>query len=223
MQPDPPASLSELQLRVLALTGRSVSELERQLGVSHGGPMRHRKGKTGELIERALGAVGGSLRGPDFPALGVELKTIPLDARGQPSESTFVCALNVRDADRLEWDSSPVRAKLSCVLWVPILGKGAERSIGRPMFWWPSEQQLSVLRADFDELVGMIAIGNVEGLTARLGCWLQVRPKAANSQVRARMLDDAGQTLWTVPRGFYLRARFTGALMRDPGTLAGSF
>jgi len=222
MQLEPPCSLAELSARVAALTGCAVAELERRLGVSNLGPMRHRKGKTGELVERALGAVGGSLRGPDFPELGVELKTIPLDGLGRPRESTFVCSLNVRDADRMDWDSSLVRAKLACVLWVPILGAGAERQIGSPMFWRPSAQQLAVLRGDFDELVGMIAIGKVESLTARLGCWLQVRPKAANSDARARLLDEDGSAVWTVPRGFYLRARFTGALLRDPGTLTGS-
>lgn len=102
MRSQPPASLSELQARAAQLSGAPIAELERRLGVSHVGPMRHRKGKTGELVEQALGAVGGSLRGPDFPELGVELKTIPLDEQGRPRESTFVCALNVRDADRLE-------------------------------------------------------------------------------------------------------------------------
>lgn len=115
-----------------------------------------------------------------------------------------------------------MRAKLRRVLWVPILGTGGARHIGRPLFWCPSEPQLAILRADFDELVGMIAIGKIESLTARLGCWLQVRPKAANSGVRTRMLDEQGEALWAVPRGFYLRARFTGALLHDPATLAGS-
>ena len=30
-----------------------------------------------------------------------------------------------------------------------------------------------------------------------------------------------GEPLWAVPRGFYLRARFTAALLHDPETLAG--
>lgn len=223
MYVEPPADLAELGERAAQLTGAPLAQLEHRFGVVHDGPMRHRKGKTGALIERALGASGGSLCGPDFPTLGVELKTIPMDEQGWPRESTFVCALNVRDADRLEWESSPVRAKLACVLWVPILGVGSARRVGRPLFWQPSAAQLAVLRFDFDELIGMIAIGKAECLTAHLGTWLQVRPKAANGRARTRMLDDAGEAQWTVPRGFYLRSRFTGALLRDPRTLAGSF
>ena len=81
----------------------------------------HGKGKVGEQIERALGASGGSTATWDFPELRVELKTIPLDAsRGAPRESTFVCAVSLADADRAEWATSWVRAKLSRVLWVPV-------------------------------------------------------------------------------------------------------
>jgi DNA mismatch repair protein MutH len=218
----PPASLAELELRALQLAGRSLTELAERFGVRDEGPMVHRKGKAGALLERALGAVGGSLRGPDFPTLGVELKTIPLDAQGRVQESTFVCALNLREADRLLWSSSLVREKLALVLWIPLIGKGHERRVGRPCLWRPSGEQLAILEADFDELVGAVAIGKIESLTACAGRWLQVRPKAAHGGVRTRVLAESGEAVWTVPRGFYLRARFTAALLRDPETLAGS-
>lgn len=184
--------------------------------------MRHRKGKTGELLERALGAVGGSSAQPDFPTLGVELKTIPVDHAGKPQESTFVCALSLREVERLEWESSPVRHKLAHVLWLPIVGDGDLATIGRAQLWRPTAEQESVLRGDFEELVGTIAIGKLESVTARIGRWLQMRPKAAHSRVRTRVLDEAGQAVWTVPRGLYLRARFTGALLRDLSTLHGA-
>ena len=56
-------------------------------------PPLRAKGLAGTLIERALGASAGSTAEPDFPALGIELKTIPIDAAGRICESTFVCTI----------------------------------------------------------------------------------------------------------------------------------
>lgn len=184
--------------------------------------MAQRKGKTGELLERVLGAAGGSVAGPDFPSLGVELKTIPVDRAGKPIESTFVCALSLREVERLEWDDSLPRRKLARVLWLPIVVEGETRSIGRALLWEPTKEQERVLQDDFEELVGMIAIGKIESLTARIGRWLQMRPKAAHSRVQTRVLSEHGEATWTVPRGLYLRARFTAALLRDPTTTLGA-
>jgi DNA mismatch repair protein MutH len=228
----PPSSLGELEQRVAWLSGRSLRELERELGALGTQATRHRKGKTGQLIERALGASAGSLSVPDFVQLGIELKTIPLDDQGRPRESTFVCSLSVAEADRAEWQTSSVRAKLAHVLFVPIVHRAPaapvdrapttdDAVIGRPLFWRPSDAQEAVLRADFDDLVGMIALGQIEALTAKLGHWLQVRPKAAHGGVRTRAYGPDGEFVATIPRGFYLRARFTGALLRDPLALPG--
>lgn len=210
--------MAELLRRASALEGQPL----RSLGADATGPALRRKGKVGSLIELALGADAGSFSGPDFSGLGVELKTIPLDDQGRARESTFVCSLALRDAQELDFEASPLFAKLRCVLWVPILDGPDERRVGRPLLWRPSPAQQAVLRADFDDLMGMIAIGNVEALTARLGAWLQVRPKAAHGGVRTRALNHEGEPVWTMPRGFYLRARFTSALLQDPATLLGT-
>jgi DNA mismatch repair protein MutH len=217
----PPRDLAELEQRAAWLEGRALAELEARLGAAPTAPMLRTKGKTGELIERTLGATAGNHHGPDFAALGVELKTIPIDAQGRPRESTFVCTLSLASADTLEWATSPLREKLAHVLWIPIL-EGAERRIGRPLFWRPTPAQLAVLRADFDDIVGLVALGQIESLTARTGRWLQARPKAAHSGIRTRAYGEDGEPLFALPRGFYLRARFTAALLRDPCTLAGA-
>jgi DNA mismatch repair protein MutH len=214
---EPPRSLAELAARAASLAGCPLAELEPPCD----GPLTHRKGKTGQLIERALGASAANQSAPDFAGLGVELKTIPVDESGRPRESTFVCTLGLADADRLEWAASPLRAKLAHVLWVPIV-EGPRRRVGQPLFWRPTPAQSAVLRADFEDIVGLVALGKVESLTARVGRWLQARPKAAHGLVRTRAFGEDGEPLYALPRGFYLRARFTGALLRDPTTLAGA-
>lgn len=216
----PPRDLDELRARATALTGRPLAELAAALSMPASGPMRRRKGKAGQLIERALGASAGSRPTPDFAALGVELKTVPVDARGRALESTFVCSLNLATADRTEWAGSRVRAKLAHVLFIPIDQTPPSPVVGAPTFFRPTAAQEALLRADFEEIVERIALGRIEGLTAHVGAWLQLRPKAAHGAVRTLAYGEDDQPLATIPRGFYLRARCVEAILRDPGATA---
>jgi DNA mismatch repair protein MutH len=217
----PPRTKEELLARASALRGYTLGALSDAIGFPVEGDSSRTKGKVGELVERALGATGGASATHDFPHLGVELKTIPTSEQGKPRESTYVCTLAVAEADRAEWSTSWARAKLSCVLWLPIvIGRTArERTIGAPLLWWPTPEQENVLQADFDEVMGTIGSGGIEGVTARMGRWLQVRPKARDGAPRATAWGADGARIATVPRGFYLRALFTGALLRDPEAL----
>jgi DNA mismatch repair protein MutH len=220
-----PRDLADLASRAAALEGRTLGDLAAAAGISLAGATLRTKGKAGVVVERALGATSGSAPLPDFPELGVELKTIPLREDGQPRESTFVSALSLADADRAEWSTSPVRRKLSRVLWVPVLtpeGSAlADRRIGRPLLWEPTAEQEAVLAADFDTIMGLIGIGRVESLDARTGRWLQARPKAAHGRVRTAAFGPEDEPITALPRGFYLRARFTGAILRDAAAVPG--
>jgi DNA mismatch repair protein MutH len=227
LTPASPESEAELLGRARELTGHRIGEIAAALGVSLAGDGVSTKGKMGALIERALGATGGSAAVPDFPHLGVELKTIPLDGEGRPRESTFVCTLSLADADRAEWATSWVRRKLARVLWIPILiprGRAlAEPTIGTPLLWRPTPEQDAVLRDDFDEIMGLIGIGAVDQLTARTGRVLQARPKAAHGRVRTAAFGPDDEPTRALPRGFYLRAGFTGAVLRDAAAIPERF
>ena len=208
-------------VRAHALDGRTLGEIADALGTALGDDTVRTKGQAGTLLERALGADGGSAAAPDFPALGIELKTIPVGADRRPTESTFVCAIPMAHADEETWETSVLAAKLACVLWIPIDADGPPRlrRVRTPLLWRPTIEQTAVLRADFEELIGQIGAGAVETLSAHRGRWLQVRPKAATSRVRRNAPGDDGIPVETVPRGFYLRARFTGALLQDPAAV----
>lgn len=217
MLPAPPRTLDELLERARALAGASVDSLAWALREEGVGAGTHSKGKVGELIERVLGARGGSAATWDYPELEVELKTVPVNERGRPLESTFVCTVSLLEADRAEWETSWVRAKLARVLWVPIVRTGDRRHVGAARLWSPSAEEDRVLKDDFDEIMGAIGIGAVEGVSARVGRWLQLRPKAAHGAVRTPAPGRDGDDVRTVPRGFYLRAVFTATLLRGSG------
>lgn len=213
-----PQNLETLEMRAQALAGVGVLDLieSAQSGLDME-PSVRRKGKLGQLVERALGALGGSAQAPDFPELGVELKTIPLDAHGRPRESTFVSSFSLADAETASWETSGVYQKLRHVLFVPVLTDLVEPRFGAPLFFRPTAAQDAIMRADFDDIIGLVAIGRVEDLSARLGRWLQARPKAAHSRMRTKAYGSDGP-LHALPRGFYLRARVTAAILADPGT-----
>jgi DNA mismatch repair protein MutH len=219
----PPRDEAELLRRAEALTGKSLGEIAEALGLMFDARGVRTKGKGGEVIERSLGASGGSSRVHDFPELRVEMKTIPVDGTGRPMESTYVCTLPMEDAERVEWADSWVRSKLSRVLWVPLLttpdAAHSTRRVGRPLLWSPTQDQEEVLREDFEDAMGKIALGHVEALTARSGRFMQVRPKARDGSARTIAMGREGERIETVPRGFYLRTSFTGAILVDPHAL----
>jgi DNA mismatch repair protein MutH len=149
----------------------------------------------------------------------VELKTLPVDARGKPRESTFVCTIELDQIVDLEWTESRVARKLSRVLWVPVEADAGvplgERRVGEPLLWSPNAEDEALLRFDWEELAGLIACGRTESVSAHVGHYLQVRPKAANSHVTRRVVDASGFSYSANPRGFYLRTRFTERLLRE--------
>lgn len=210
---EPPRTEAALIARAEALSGLTVGELGRSLDVAIPADQRRAKGLVGRLVQDALGATAGSAPVPDFVALGVELKTIPLRPDGAPRESTFVCRIPLHRVPDTEWEDSPVCHKLARVLWVPVESAPGlplpDRRIGRPMLWSPDLVEDRWLREDWTDLAERIALGEADELTGHAGRALQVRPKAADSRARCAAPRDGGGFVTTVPRGFYLRARFT--------------
>jgi DNA mismatch repair protein MutH len=212
-----PASIEALLERARELTGRTVAELATTLGASLPRSTTHGKGFVGTLAEAALGTTAGSKSEPDFLDLGVELKTIPLDAAGTPRESTFVCSVPLAEIAVIEFSDSPVWKKLRRVLFVPVEADGplGARRFGASFLFKPTEEERLALRADWDLLAGLLAVGNVESIDATLGDVLQIRPKGRNAADRTLVaLGDAGLAP-TPPMGFYLRARFTAGVVRS--------
>ena len=213
----PPESEQALLERAHRIAGCSLAELATELGLSVPNELLRAKGWVGTLLERTLGASAGSRSEPDFPDLGVELKSLPVDAKGTPRESTFVCTIELSRIPEIEWQASRVKNKLARVLWVPIESEPtlsiAARRVGTPLLWSPDPEEEGALRFDWEELAGQISVNGTESVTAHLGRFLQVRPKAAHSRVRRTVIDAEGAPYSANPRGFYLRTAFTKRLL----------
>jgi len=213
----PPQSLAQLRTRAQELAHLTLGQLADLLGTALPESLIHHKGFIGQCLEAALGADAGSDNAPDFTQLGVELKTLPVGPRLRPQESTYISTVPLHQLQGLTWENSAVKAKLSHVLWVPILvlpnAPLSERKILPPFLWRPSPEQETIFKTDFDELIDLISLGDISQITASLGTYLHIRPKAAHARSLTAHANEAGAPGQTLPRGFYLRSSFTGSLV----------
>jgi len=181
-------------------------------------PSPYHKGAIGQAFEKILGADAGNAPIPDFSNLNIELKTLPINTCGKPAESTFISSITLTDIAKETWKTSSVYRKLQRILWIPVESAASiplvERRVGQPFLWTPDAQQENWLKSDWCELTNRIVLGQLETISAKDGYYLQIRPKAANGQSLSWGINEQGIKIKTLPRGFYLRARFTALLLK---------
>lgn len=201
------------------LAGLQLGEIAELLHIPVPVDLKRDKGWVGMLIETALGAKAGSKAEQDFAHLGIELKTIPIDRNGLPLETTFVSLAPLTDNHGIIWQTSHVRYKLQKVLWIPVQGERqiplAERYVGQPILWSPSPEQEYQLQQDWEELMELIIFGRLHEINATLGEVLQLRPKGRNNRSLAKAINQYGETIYSLPLGFYLRKQFTAQILKD--------
>lgn len=217
------ATFSETEQELLEkaqwLAGFTLGEIASQLNLPVPPDLKRDKGWIGILIETALGAKAGSKPEQDFSHLGIELKTIPIDHRGMPLETTFVSLAPLTHNHGITWQTSHVRHKLQRVLWVPVEGTRtiplAERRIGSPILWSPTAEQYRALQRDWEELMELIVLGRLNEINATIGEVLQLRPKGQNSKALTNAINDKGEQIQSLPLGFYLRKSFTSEILQN--------
>lgn len=214
-----PQTLEQLLSQAQSIAGLTFGELADELHIPVPPDLKRDKGWVGMLLEHALGATAGSKAEQDFSHLGVELKTLPINAEGYPLETTFVSLAPLVQNSGVKWENSHVRHKLSCVLWMPIEGSRhiplRERHIGAPILWKPTAEQERQLKQDWEELMDLIVLGKLEQITARIGEIMQLRPKGANSKAITKGIGKNGEVIDTLPLGFYLRKEFTAQILNS--------
>jgi DNA mismatch repair protein MutH len=223
-------ALDALLAHARALVGVELSELADALGLPVPVGRVHTKGWSGQVLEHELGVAPGGARGPDFAALGVELKTVPVRAHGpagdatvdpplEPIESTAICQIDPVAIAGESWESSYVRQKLACVLFVALgVPAGAcsvgERRVAAVRLWVPDADEARALRDDFELFVrGYYRQGRAAEITGHLGAVLQVRPKGRDAADLRDAYDREGRLTRVGKHGFYLRPRFVAQIL----------
>jgi DNA mismatch repair protein MutH len=201
--------------------GATLAELADGLGMPVPVGNVRTKGWSGQVIERELGADGG--HGPDFAALGVELKSVPVTTALVPLESTAVCHIDPVAIAGESWDTSYVRTKLTRVLFVALTvpeqpHSVGERQVAMVRLWTPSAPEELALRKDFELFVReYFRTGRAAEITGHLGAVLQVRPKARSAADQRNAFGPDGEPIRLGKCGFYLRPAFVGAILRSSG------
>lgn len=202
------------------VSGMTILELANLLQIAVPTSLIHNKGWIGQLLEIYLGAKSGNLPITDFPEIGIELKTIPVNSKTLlPLESTFICMAPLQKPN-ISWEMSVVKLKLSNVLWIPIECDKqihfTKRRIGKAFLWRPSQKELQILQQDWQELTELMTLGEIQLLSAKYGRYLQIRPKAINCNKNlSNYITIEGTTIKTVNRGFYLRSSFTKTILAN--------
>ena len=208
----------ELLQKAQWIAGFTLGEIAQQLNLPVPADLTRNKGWVGILIETALGAKAGSKPEQDFAHLGIELKTIPVNAKGMPLETTFVSLAPLTQNSGITWQTSHVKHKLQRVLWVPVEGERsiplAQRHIGMPILWSPSPKEEQQLQQDWEELMELIVLGRLNEINATLGEVLQLRPKGKNRQALTNAVNQKGEPIQSLPLGFYLRKNFTAEILQ---------
>ncbi len=218
MKISPPQTQSELLTRCYQIAGKTLGYIASEMGEKTPLSLNNAKGWIGQLIEKTLGANAVNLDQPDFIDLGIELKTLPITPAGIPCESTYICTVSIPHRE-LEWKQSRVYRKMAKILWVPIESSAdkpiKDARVGTPILWSPCASIETQLRQDWEELTELIALGHFDKLSAHIGQYLQIRPKAANSKTFIQVVDHQGQPLSIVPKGFYLRSLLTKEILKE--------
>ncbi len=212
-------SPEQLLVKAQSLAGFTLGELAQQYEALVPKNLLREKGWVGQFLEYLLGAESASLAQPDFPSIGVEMKTLPIDATGKPLESTYVSVVPLINLHQVQWQGSVVQQKLAHVLWIPIIAEKhipiKERTLAMPFLWQPTTSEIQTLRSDFEETIETISMGRVDTIDARFGEILQVRPKAANNKALTECMGPDGELIMTLPRGFYIRPQFTKRILKQ--------
>ncbi len=214
----PPQDIEILLQRAWQLAGQTLGNIANRMDIPVPANLKKAKGWQGQLIEQYLGASASTHAEPDFVELGIELKTLPLGNDGWPKESTYVCTVPLEKTHDINWENAWLRQKLSHVLWVPIEADQTiplpARVIGSAILWQPTVEQEQALQQDWEELMDMVCLGQLEKITSHHGHYLQIRPKAANAKALCPATDEDGNRIMTLPRGFYLRPAFTRQILK---------
>lgn len=199
-----PQTEEQLMHRVNTICGMTINELANQLRIPIPNDFKRAKGFAGQIIELALGATAGSKPIQDFPNLGIELKTIPINKYGLPSETTHVCIIQQDKICGQCFENSNFLNKIKKVLWLPIEGDKdinySERHIGQGFLWTLKGEEYNNLKTDWEEIMEEISVNGIEQISAKLGVYMQVRPAGKINNVKQY--------------GFYLRKEFTTPIIQ---------
>ena len=213
--------LEALLAHARALVGVELGELADALGLPVPVGRVRTKGWSGQVIEHELGVAIGGARGPDFAALGIELKTVPVTPALVPLESTAVCQIDPIAIAGESWDTSYVRAKLARVLFVALEVPPGARSVGERRvaavrLWSPGARRGGARCAPTSSCscATISAAGAPPRSPATSAPCCRCAPRGATPPTCATPTTPTAARRASARCGFYLRPAFVARILR---------
>lgn len=213
------SKLSNLIKKAKSIIGYSIGDIAKKIKFQITDKAKKNKGFIGCIIEKFFGVHPTNKKIIDFPKIGVELKTIPINKYGFPKENTFVCMASLIKNTEILWENSYICQKLSSVLWIPIESNRLipleNRRIGYPKLWIPNKIEKEKLKNDWEELMKIIIFGNICNITSDYGLILMLKKKSAHSNIYTQAIGYNGKKITVNPLAFYLRKKFTNLILNS--------
>jgi DNA mismatch repair protein MutH len=170
-------SYNEVRQALDPVVGVPFKDLAPVLGISLPTDARRRKAAGGHLVEALLEIARNSIPRPDLERLGTEVKTLPLNTRSSPRESTKVTAFNLEHVkEEPDFRRSTVFAKLRSILFVPVMKVDNDSPdfwyLRSPFLWLPSEDQLTQMDDDYGTVHSAAKVEDWTRLSGRTGRFL---------------------------------------------------
>lgn len=188
-------------------------------------PVTGSKGNFGQLVETLhFGIRNNSISEPDFPKVGVELKTTPLKSTGRGLRSKERLVLNIIDfetEDKSTFETSSFWKKNKTLLLMLYLRAAEVQSIDyifRDIKYWefPS-QDLEIIRRDWGIIKDKINRGLAHEISEGDTMYLGACTKGATAEKSYR--SQPNSTLPAKQRAYSLKSRYIN-LVVNPSLLA---
>jgi DNA mismatch repair protein MutH len=164
-------TFQDLLDRISAVQGVPFTELARAHGIEWSKIPSKNKSLAGDIAQVAMGVPRNSRPEPDLSYLGLELKTIPIGEGLRVLERTKLRSLNFQDTYDRVFEGSDIEHKLRSIIFAPIVKYDVEKPehwyIRSPFIWMPSTDVYRQIKADYDEIRGVIRAGTPEALSSK--------------------------------------------------------
>lgn len=212
--------INDLIKKAKSITGCNIDDVAKKIKYKITKKDEKNKGLIGQIIEKYFGVYSNNKVDCDFPNIGIELKTIPINKyNGFPKENTFVSMAPLTKNTGVLWENSYVCKKLSSVLWIPIENNLKVslkfRRIGYPKLWIPNKIEQEKLKNDWEELMKIIVCGNIYSITSEYGNIMMLKKKSSNINIYTQAVGINGQKIMVNPLAFYLRKNFTNLILNN--------
>lgn len=202
-----PLDLVDLLLaRLDRFVGRTVREVAAAIGFE---PSEASRDRAAQVIRRAMGIPARGLPA-SLTALGLEIRTVPVDDGAMPYEATAFPAFDHRELVGEEWQDSDLLAHVQHLIFVPLHRERREvelldQRLCRPVQWSPDQEALRAMRLEWERYRDLVASGGADRLPteAETSC-VHVRTKGRD----ARDVVEAPGGLRVARKAFYLNREF---------------